>query len=558
MATKIQVRRDTAANWRSANPVLSQGEPALELDTGVVKYGDGVTAWNDLGPSGGGNTEETVSNGNKAAFRTVSGVKSFKFRTAGHIRTDFRVPASQAGNVSSLNVSITEHPTIIDSVKTAWDNWNDGNGGQPYFYINQNWTWFINSYSITNDVMTINLGDGPYTLAENELVTFVGWSKGTQATYASYRSTYAPYGSNLPYDGHYWGPVASVSNTNSVQVDLTNENSDYITALKTQQKNFIVFDEFTQRDGRRIVSATQNGSSNTYTIVFSGPPRDVLAKTTKTLEVKASRNIESFSYLYVSGREYPQLINYLQDGNGTITINGGSPVSITGFWPRGGGDNNYYGMDYRGEWVIGLGENVNYTTTDNIVMSYTDKGTFIRMDYYVPNISYSTPNTTGNNGYRWFNWNEDLPFFKAINGNGVQGGWLDLHVQVSWPLTQLTRGSDNRTFSVFFDPKGPGYYGDQPGYNQYSDPTGLNDYRIQGFPTNSGPGNPAYYGGLQFGGPWYDLQFNVLYEMYEDGIFFHAHHNYYDNNISQELEVDIVWSTRLFYADVPQVEPNDI
>jgi hypothetical protein len=48
MAIKIQLRRDTAANWANANPILSQGEPAFEIDTGREKIGDGVTEWNSL------------------------------------------------------------------------------------------------------------------------------------------------------------------------------------------------------------------------------------------------------------------------------------------------------------------------------------------------------------------------------------------------------------------------------------------------------------------------------------------------------------------------------
>ena len=48
MTTRIQLRRDTAANWTSSNPVLGQGEPGLEEDTGRLKFGDGVTAWRAL------------------------------------------------------------------------------------------------------------------------------------------------------------------------------------------------------------------------------------------------------------------------------------------------------------------------------------------------------------------------------------------------------------------------------------------------------------------------------------------------------------------------------
>jgi hypothetical protein len=49
MADLIQIRRDTAANWTSANPILAQGELGLETDTSKIKAGDGSTAWTSLG-----------------------------------------------------------------------------------------------------------------------------------------------------------------------------------------------------------------------------------------------------------------------------------------------------------------------------------------------------------------------------------------------------------------------------------------------------------------------------------------------------------------------------
>jgi hypothetical protein len=48
MATQIKLRRDTASNWSSANPVLGSGEPGLETDTRKLKIGDGTTAWSSL------------------------------------------------------------------------------------------------------------------------------------------------------------------------------------------------------------------------------------------------------------------------------------------------------------------------------------------------------------------------------------------------------------------------------------------------------------------------------------------------------------------------------
>ncbi len=48
MPTKIQLRRDTAADWASNNPTLSAGEFGWESDTNRFKIGTGSTAWNSL------------------------------------------------------------------------------------------------------------------------------------------------------------------------------------------------------------------------------------------------------------------------------------------------------------------------------------------------------------------------------------------------------------------------------------------------------------------------------------------------------------------------------
>ena len=66
MATQIQIRRDTSANWTSANPTLAQGEQGFETDTNKLKIGDGTSDWNTLdylvtGDGGGGGGGATVT-----------------------------------------------------------------------------------------------------------------------------------------------------------------------------------------------------------------------------------------------------------------------------------------------------------------------------------------------------------------------------------------------------------------------------------------------------------------------------------------------------------------
>ena len=48
MAYQIQLRRDTAANWTSADPTMAQAELGFETDSGKLKIGDGSTAWTSL------------------------------------------------------------------------------------------------------------------------------------------------------------------------------------------------------------------------------------------------------------------------------------------------------------------------------------------------------------------------------------------------------------------------------------------------------------------------------------------------------------------------------
>jgi len=54
MTSRMQQRRDTAANWTANNPTLAGGELGFETDTGLFKIGNGSTNWVSLGYAGGG------------------------------------------------------------------------------------------------------------------------------------------------------------------------------------------------------------------------------------------------------------------------------------------------------------------------------------------------------------------------------------------------------------------------------------------------------------------------------------------------------------------------
>ena len=65
MAIKVQLRRGTASQWTTTNPLLAEGELGLELDTGRFKVGNGTQLWSALVYASGiqGPTGPAGSNG---------------------------------------------------------------------------------------------------------------------------------------------------------------------------------------------------------------------------------------------------------------------------------------------------------------------------------------------------------------------------------------------------------------------------------------------------------------------------------------------------------------
>lgn len=44
----IVLRNDLAINWKNRNPILAKGELSAEIDTGLLKIGDGINSYNNL------------------------------------------------------------------------------------------------------------------------------------------------------------------------------------------------------------------------------------------------------------------------------------------------------------------------------------------------------------------------------------------------------------------------------------------------------------------------------------------------------------------------------
>jgi hypothetical protein len=96
MATTIQHRRATAANWTSTNSILAAAEIGVESDTLLFKIGDGVTAWNSLAYAGGGGG---------GTWGSITGTLSAQ--TDLQAELDAKVPTTRTVNTHALSSDVT-------------------------------------------------------------------------------------------------------------------------------------------------------------------------------------------------------------------------------------------------------------------------------------------------------------------------------------------------------------------------------------------------------------------------------------------------------------------
>lgn len=129
--TQIQLRRDTAANWASANPILASGEPAFETDTGVFKIGDGVTAYNSLSQLSASEIEELGNELNQLAS-TVTGLetsKQDKLTAGDNITIENNVISSTGGESYVLPAA---NDTTLGGVKVSTGSTSVNNASNIY------------------------------------------------------------------------------------------------------------------------------------------------------------------------------------------------------------------------------------------------------------------------------------------------------------------------------------------------------------------------------------------------------------------------------------------
>lgn len=104
--TRIQLRRGTAAQWTSANPVLAAGEPGVETDTHTWKVGDGTTAWASLSYE---SATATLADGSVVTAKVADGAVT-AVKVAADVATQARLDAETTArtNADALLIPLSQ------------------------------------------------------------------------------------------------------------------------------------------------------------------------------------------------------------------------------------------------------------------------------------------------------------------------------------------------------------------------------------------------------------------------------------------------------------------
>ena len=106
---RISLFGATAAKWTEKNPVLLADEIGRERDTGKIKFGDGVSAWNDL-PYFGGDMDAAIST-LQDKLTALQGSKEGVVKAADKLAT--------ARKINGVAFDGTKDITIADDTKIA-------------------------------------------------------------------------------------------------------------------------------------------------------------------------------------------------------------------------------------------------------------------------------------------------------------------------------------------------------------------------------------------------------------------------------------------------------
>ncbi len=293
MTSKLQIRRDSASDWTSANPTLSAGEMGYEQDTTKLKVGDGTTVWNSLGYFSPPSLGVTVV-ANMTALVAITGMsagdeafvtannKLFLYNGSGW----YLVATVQNSSPSSITGVSGTYALATDGTATTITAVSTDPEGVPL-------TW---SYAVTTGSLT-NGGGASATVSQADNVFTV-----TPTTNASYAGTFSVTFSATD------GVTGAVSAVSAFTLAFAADWSSVSQQAKIQSSDITAGDQFgvsvhISTDGNTVVAGApveDTGGTNTgsvYVFTRSGTtwsqqaklqPSDVAAGDTSGFQVSIS------------------------------------------------------------------------------------------------------------------------------------------------------------------------------------------------------------------------------------------------------------------------------
>jgi len=154
MSVTIQIRRDTASNWSTVNPVLEAGEMGFESDTNQVKVGNGYHAWNVL----------PYSFDNPFNYITEAPADNFQYARQNtawvKVQSGLPAPTRTTVNAGAITVLDTLDATVYRSAKwmiTATDTFNSTFRTQETMALHDGTTASHANYSIFGTALNYSI-----------------------------------------------------------------------------------------------------------------------------------------------------------------------------------------------------------------------------------------------------------------------------------------------------------------------------------------------------------------------------------------------------------------
>jgi len=273
----LKLRRDTATNWASANPVLAAGEAVIDSTANKIKLGDGTTAYNSLGYMSGGLTlldEDNFSSNSATSPPSQQSTKAY-VDTADALKANL-AGATFTGAIAGPSASFTDDGSTGPVINISGDDSN---------------LWYGR---LGNETYHNNLGTGfKFYVADNGDAAF-------QHT------------GNAEYRNYYLSQNDGTTTRNNIYVNTSGAVFLYHGSnfkLQTTAAGITVTGSITDDKGD-VRTIVQNTQASTYTLVASDAGKHILA----------SGNITWADSVFTAG----QAVTIVNNTGGDITITKGT------------------------------------------------------------------------------------------------------------------------------------------------------------------------------------------------------------------------------------------